>query len=116
MASEPERSSEVGKRISRATTPVMVMGKVGLLSAGGHATVHDHARPDGGASLVGGEVGGHRGDLLRRYEPAVGLAGLHSLARLFGVIVAGGDGGDPGGVPRAPGGSVDPHALSYLVY
>src|SRR5918997_4241531 len=116
MASEPERSSEVGKRMSRATTPVMVMGKVGLLSAGCHAAVHDHARPDGGASLVRGEVGGHRGDLLRGYEPAVGLAGLHSLARLFGVVVAGGDAGDPGCVHRARGDAVDPHALSYVVY
>src|SRR5918999_5305652 len=109
MASEPERSSEVGKRMSRATTAVMVMGQRGLLSAGGHAAVHDHARPDDGASLVGGEVGGHRGDLLRGYEPAVGLAGLHSLARLFGVVVAGGDAGDPGRVHRARRYTVDPY-------
>src|SRR5918998_1218032 len=80
------------------------------------AAVHDHARPDGGASLVRGEVGGHRGDLLRGYEPAVGLAGLHSLARLFGVIVAGGDASDPGCIHRARGDAVDPHPLTYVVY
>src|ERR671910_2522649 len=114
MASEPERSSEVGKRMSRATMPVMVMGNVGLLSPGGHAAVYDHARPDGGARLVGGEVGGHRGNLLRGHEPAVGLAGLHPLARLFGIVVAGGDAGNPGRVHRARGDTVDPHTLFYV--
>src|SRR5215207_5115317 len=85
-------------------------------STGGHAAVHDHARPDAGGRLVGGEVGGHRGYLLRGDEPAVRLAGLHVRAGLFGVVVAGGDAGDPGRVHRARGYAVDPHALRDVVY
>ena len=55
----------------------------GPRSTGRHAPVHDHARPYRRGRLVGGEVGGHRGDLLRRDEPAVRLAGLHVPARRF---------------------------------
>src|SRR3712207_4073691 len=117
MASEPERSCEVGKRMSRATTSVMVTGKAySSSSPGGHAAIYDHARPDDGARLLGGEVGGHRGYLLRRDQPAVGLAGLHALARLFGVLVVGCDAGDPGRVHGPRRDAVDPHTLLYVVY
>src|ERR687893_3223423 len=85
-------------------------------STGGHAAVHDHARPDAGGRLVGGEVGGHRGYLLGGDEPAVRLAGLHVRARLFGVVVARGYAGDPGRVHRPGSYAVDPHALLDVVY
>src|ERR687897_1016111 len=87
-----------------------------LPSTGGYAAVHDHARPDAGGRLVGGEVGGHRGYLLWGDEPAVRLAGLHVGTGGFGVLVAAGYAGDPGRIHRAGGYAVDPHALLHVVY
>src|SRR5215207_1211561 len=87
-----------------------------LLSPGGHPAVYDHARADDGGRLVRGEVGGHRGYLLRGDEPAVRLAGLHPGARLLWVVVAGGDARDPGCIDRPRRYAVDPHALFDVVY
>src|ERR671910_1375172 len=87
-----------------------------LPSTGGYAAVHDHARPDAGGRLVGGEVGGHRGYLLGGDEPFVRLAGLHVRAGLLGVVVAARDAGDPGCVHRPWRYAVDPDALLDVVY
>src|SRR5919112_1355651 len=87
-----------------------------LLSAGGHAAVHDHASTHHGVGLIGGEVRGHRGDFFGRNQAAVGLSGLHLLAGVVGVFVAGGDARHPRCVDRAGGDAVDAHALFYVVY
>src|SRR5918997_4566942 len=85
-------------------------------STGGHTPVHDHARPDARGRLIRGQIRGHRGYLLRGYEPAVRLSTLHTSTRLLWIVVACGDAGDPGRIHCAWRDAVDPYALGDVVY